>query len=210
MERHDPSAKNWYPQIETLSASPETEFRLTTAWLMGFDNQSEAFHSALVKLVHDNEPIVRRNAALALVRFNDSSGRQELLAVLSPYAVKAPTSGLVSSTLHTGSEVSRGTLLARVLQVDGKVVEVRSPLQGRINEVSKPNGAQVATNDQILTINSDEESVWETLRALALIGTMADLDVVKTYAASTTASQRVQEQAKLTIAAIEEKNKPTS
>jgi len=205
IEGHDSSAKNWYPQIEALSTSPETEFRLTTAWLMGFDGQSEAFHAALLKLVHDDEPIVRRNAALALVRFNDSAGRQELVSVLSPYAVKAPTNGIVSSTLHVGSDVSRGTLLARVQQTDGKVIELRSPLQGRINEVSKPNGAQVTTTDQILTINSDEESVWETLRGLALIGTSADLDLIKPYANSTTASPRVQQQAKLTIAAIENK-----
>ena len=38
IERGDQSAKNWYPQITALSGSPETEFRLTTAWLMGFDN----------------------------------------------------------------------------------------------------------------------------------------------------------------------------
>jgi len=205
IEGHDSSAKYWYPQIEALSTSPETEFRLTTAWLMGFDGQSEAFHAALLKLVHDDEPIVRRNAALALVRFNDSAGRQELVSVLSPYAVKAPTNGIVSSTLHVGSDVSRGTLLARVQQTDGKVIELRSPLQGRINEVSKPNGAQVTTTDQILTINSDEESVWETLRGLALIGTSADLDLIKPYANSTTAAPRVQQQAKLTIAAIENK-----
>src|SRR5437867_4749801 len=36
MERGDQSARNWYPQIEALSGSAETEFRLTTAWVMGF------------------------------------------------------------------------------------------------------------------------------------------------------------------------------
>ncbi len=71
IERGDASAKNWYPQLITLSGNPETEFRLTVAWLMGFDNQSQEFHEALLKLVRDQEPIVRRNAALALVRFDD-------------------------------------------------------------------------------------------------------------------------------------------
>ena len=47
IERGDPSARNWYPQILTLSSSPETEFRLTVAWLMGF----VAFHVA-TGLVH--------------------------------------------------------------------------------------------------------------------------------------------------------------
>src|ERR1044071_7883531 len=77
MERGDAGAKNWYLQLITLSGNPETEFRLTVAWLMGFDNTSQEFHNALLKLVHDQEPIVRRNAALALVRFNDPSGHEE-------------------------------------------------------------------------------------------------------------------------------------
>src|SRR6185295_13441292 len=80
LERGDQSARNWYPQIQSLSENPETEFRLTTAWLMGFDNKSNDFHNALLKLVHDPEPIVRRNAALALVRFNDNTGHDELIA----------------------------------------------------------------------------------------------------------------------------------
>ena len=66
-----PSAKQWYPQVLQLAGSPETEFRLTAAWLMGFDNRSQEFHQKLLKLMRDPEPIVRRNAALALVRFND-------------------------------------------------------------------------------------------------------------------------------------------
>src|SRR5215211_5779688 len=64
MERGDGIAKSWYPQLVALSGNPETEFRLTVAWLMGFDNNSVEFHNALSKLVHDPEPIVRRNAEL--------------------------------------------------------------------------------------------------------------------------------------------------
>ena len=67
IERGDPNAKNWYPQLITLSGNSETEFRLTVAWVMGFDNKSPEFHEALKKLVQDHEPLVRRNAALALV-----------------------------------------------------------------------------------------------------------------------------------------------
>src|SRR5574338_462013 len=75
MERGDATSKTWYPQLITLSNSAEPEFRLTVAWLMGFDNQSPQFHESLLKLLKDQEPLVRRNAALALVRFNDASGR---------------------------------------------------------------------------------------------------------------------------------------
>lgn len=105
IERGDTLAKQWYPQLLTLADNPETEFRLTVAWLMGYDNKSQEFHQALLKLVHDSEPIVRRNAALSLVRFNDVSGRAELVAVLEPYAIKATAGGAVASTLKEGSQI---------------------------------------------------------------------------------------------------------
>jgi len=202
IERGDPSANNWYPQIIVLSGSSETEFRLTTAWLMGFDNHSNEFHSALVKLATDTEPIVRRNAALALVRFNDAAGHDELVAVLKPYAVKSPATGLVSSTLRQGSDVSRGTLLARVQQADGLIAEVRSPLPGKIEAISKANSSQVTTGEEILRLNSDEESVWEALRGLSFIGTNADLETVQAFTSSSSVTERVREQAKLTAKAI--------
>lgn len=203
MESRDPAARNWYPQIQSLGASPETEFRLTVAWLMGFDNQSQEFHHALLRLVRDSEPIVRRNAALALVRFNDNSGRDELMAVLKPYEVKAVATGLVASSLHAGSEISRGALLVRIQQVEGNVTEVRSPLLGKIDQVLRPNGSQVVQGETLLTINSDEGSIWEALRGLAFVGTSDDLSTIQSYANSESASERVREQAKLTSRAIE-------
>ena len=128
IERRDGNVKQWYPQLITLSGNPETEFRLTVAWLMGFDNQSKEFHDALLRLLQDPEPIVRRNAALALVRFEDHSGREELLSVLRPYPLKSPADGVVASSLQDGATIARRALLARIQQTDGKVVEIRSQL----------------------------------------------------------------------------------
>jgi hypothetical protein len=203
MERGDPSATNWYPQLVTLSGNPETEFRLTVAWLMGFDNKAPEFHDALLKLLKDPEPIVRRNAALALVRFEDSSGREELISVLRPYVLKAPADGVVMSSMHEGSTVARRTLVARIEEPDGKAVELRSPLPGRIEKIVKSNGSQVKRDEDLLTINSDEQSVWEALRGLALVGTAEDLPLIRSYAESNDASKRVKEQADLSAKAIE-------
>ena len=204
MERGDPSAKNWYPQVVTLSGNPETEFRLTVAWLMGFDNKAPEFHEALLKLLKDPEPIVRRNAALALVRFDDTSGREELLAMLRPYVVKAPVDGTVANSMNEGATLARRTLLARIEQPDGKVVELRSPLPGRLEKIV-PNGSQVKRDDDLLTINSDEESVWEALRGLALVGITDDLPLIQSYANSNDVSKRVKEQAGVTAQAISHK-----
>jgi len=203
IERGDPSAKDWYPQILTLSSSPETEFRLTVAWLMGFDNRSAEFHNSLLTLVNDHEPIVRRNAALALVRFDDDHGHDVLIEILKPFGVKSNATGVVSSTLRAGSDVSRGTLLGRVDQPDGNVIEIRSPLPGKIEQILKANGVQVNSGDEILALNSDEASVWEGLRGLSFIGKPADLALVQSYADASAVTQRVKEQAKLTANAIQ-------
>ncbi len=207
IERGDPNSRNWYPQLVGLSGSAETEFRLTVAWLMGFDNKSQDFHQTLLKLLQDPEPIVRRNAALALVRFQDASGRAELVSVLKPYTLKTKADGVVASSLHEGSQVGRGSLLARIQEADGKVLELRSPLPGRINEIMKASGVPVAKGEELLSLNSDEGSVWEALRGLSLVGAVEDLEIVQSYASSEDVSTRVREQADLTAKAIQSRRK---
>jgi hypothetical protein len=203
IERGDPSSKQWYPQIVKLAGSPETEFRLTIAWLMGADNKSEEFHNALKQLLADAEPIVRRNAALALVRFNDSSGRAELLAMLQPFIVTAPATGLVQSSLANGAQISRGSLLGRIQQPGGEVVEMRSPLLGQVDRLLVASGSGISKGDGVLTIKSDEQSVWEALRGLSVIGQNEDLPWVERYVnGSETASDRIKQQAAQTANAI--------
>src|SRR5207302_7211390 len=90
IESGDQSAKKFYPQIVADSKSSVPEVRKTAAWVMGQDNKSEEFHGALVQLLNDDEPLVRRNAALQLVRFGDASGRPELRAMLQTFAAKSP------------------------------------------------------------------------------------------------------------------------
>jgi hypothetical protein len=203
IEKGDQTARQWYPQVINLSGNTETEFRLTVAWLMGFDNKSEEFHQTLLKLVNDPEPIVRRNAALALVRFNDPSGRSELVATLLPYELKASTEGTVASTLKEGSQLARGTLLGRITQPDQRTMEVRSPLPGKVEKLVAPSGSTVSPGAVLLTINSDEGSVWEALRGLALVGSVSDVPTVERYVQGVSpVSERIKEQAALTAKAI--------
>lgn len=202
IERGDTTSKNWYPQLIALSNSSEPEFRLTVAWLMGFDNKSEPFHESLLRMLKDQEPLVRRNAALALVRFNDGSGREEILSILKPYPVRAPVNGVIASSLREGATVARSALLARIELPDGTVVQIRSPLPGKIQKLTKSNGAQVSEGDEILTLNADENSIWEALRGLSFVGEAEDVPVVESYADSTQVSTRIYDQANLTLKSI--------
>jgi HEAT repeats len=203
IERGDQNAKQWYPQIVALAGSPETEYRLTVAWLMGADNTATEFHEVLKNLLQDGEPLVRRNAALALVRFNDPSGRAELAAMLQPQTINAPASGTLQSTLAIGAQVSRGTLLARIQQTNNQIVEMRSPLLGKVARIVVTNGARVSQGDPVLAITADELSIWEALRGLAVVGQQADLSLVERYAGGAEAvSERIKQQATFTANAI--------
>ena len=203
IERGDKNAKQWYPQIITLAASSETEYRLTVAWLMGADNTAPEFHYSLKKLLADSEPIVRRNAALALVRFSDASGRAELLAMLQPFTVNAPATGMLQSSLSAGAQISRGALLGRIQQADNEVTELRSPLIGKVDRLLAANGSGLAKGDAVLTMKSDEQGVWEALRGLAVVGQAEDLAVIQRYASGAEpVSDRLKQQAALTASAI--------
>lgn len=208
VERGDPNAKQWYPQVLALASHPETEFRLTVAWLMGFDSKSEEFHQSLLKLLRDPEPIVRRNASLALVRFTDPSGRPELVSMLSPYVLRATEAGEMASTLKEGASLARGTLLARITKPDKRTVEVRSPLPGKLERIVAPIGTKVEPGTPIITINSDEDSLWEALRGLALIGEPEDIPAIESYAnGSVASSDRIKQQAVLATKAIQSRAK---
>ena len=204
IERGDKTAKQWYPQIVALSSNPETEYRLTVAWLMGADITSEEFHNALRKLLTDSEAIVRQNAALALVRFNDPSGHAELITILEPFTVNAPATGLLVSTLSSDAQVSRGTLLARIQEPNKEVATVRSPFPGTVDRILVANGSTVSKGDPVLTIKSDEQSIWEALRALSIVGEKDDLPIVERYlTGSNSVSDRIKEQAALTAKSIQ-------
>lgn len=203
IERRDMTAAQWYPQIVALADNSETEFRLTTAWVMGSDNTSEEFHSALKKLLTDQQPIVRRNAALALVRFNDGSSRSELIAILNLFTVNAPVNGTLESSLLKAASVSRGTLLARIREPNNEVAAMRSPLSGTIDSIMVAPGSALTAGQAVLTIKSDEQSLWEALRAFAVVGTPEELQLIENYASgAATNSERLKQQAALTANAI--------
>jgi len=182
IERHDPQTKKFYPQIIALSKNSIAEIRKETAWVMGQDNSSEDFHQALLPLLSDNEPLVRRNAALQLVRFGDSSGRPELRAMLEPFEVKSPLSGTIVSLLSQGSKVRAGGLLARIRDASGTVQEFRSPMDGAIEKVSIKEVDPVTTGQPVLSLTPDRATVSDALQALAYVGTNDDLPIIEAYA----------------------------
>jgi hypothetical protein len=201
IERGDPTAKNFYAQIAALTKSPTAEIRKTAAWVMGQDNKSVEFHQALLALLTDSEPLVRRNAALQLVRFGDASGRPELRAMLQPFETKSAVAGAVVSVLSQGSKISAGGLLARIRDASNAVQEFRSPLDGSIGTVSVKEGETVGAGQTIAWLIPDRATINGALQALAYVGTKDDLPLVESCAQAD-ASVETSRQAALTAKAI--------
>lgn len=199
MERNDPSARKFYPQIVGAAKSSVPEVRKTAAWVMGQDNKSEEFHRALADLLKDPEPLVRRNAALQLIRFGDASGRPELRAMLQPFEVKSPLAGTIVSLLTQGTVMKAGGLLARIRDASSNVQEFRSPVDGTISRLILKEGDPVANGQAVAYINPDRLTILDALRGLAYIGTAEDLGLVesiKQLDASTEVSQQSAQTAK--------------
>jgi HEAT repeat protein len=203
MAKGDASARRWYPQLIALTSNPLSELRKTAAYLMGYDNSSEEFHGALLRLLADAQPSVRRQAALSLVKFRDGRALPEVRAMLLDYGVTAPFAGTMESVLSEGSVVREGTLMARITQAGSGSQEVRSPLPGKVASVAVGEGAKVSVGDTLFRISPDSQFVWEALRALYLVGEREDLPAVERYASGAEpVSDQIKQQAAQTAKAI--------
>ena len=184
--------------VELVSSS-SIELRQTAAWIMGQDHTYEPFHAALLRLLTDTAPMVRRNAALSLTNFGDAAGRTELVAMLHSYSITTPAAGKVRYRLKSGEYVNPGTLVGRVGET-----EIRSPLPGEVLTLSRRDGATVAAGDVLAELSPDKEHAWEALRALLRVGQKQDLEDVQRYARGVAGMpDRVRQQAALTVQEIQ-------
>jgi hypothetical protein len=166
----------WYPKVLEQASRPSLELRQTAAWIMGQDSHYPPFHEALLHLIHDPQPMVRRNAALALAAFHDPAGRPELIAMLRPYTIAAPESGVLRYRLKLGDYVNPGTLVAHI-----GATEVRSSIPGEVRDLEQREGATVHPGDALADLGADKNHVWEALRALVLVGEPPDLDDIQRF-----------------------------
>jgi biotin carboxyl carrier protein len=183
--RHDASVTRWYPDVVRLASSPVEEVRNTDAWVMGQDVSSKdaasaGFHGALVKMLNDPALTVRGNAALSLVRFGDATGRPQLVALLQPAKVTAPRPGKITASSAVGTPIHQGGIIAKI-ESGEQITEVRSPISGRLRELSVKAGQTVAAGDEIGTLDPGTDQVWEALRALYLVGQPEDIPAIRPY-----------------------------
>jgi len=188
----------WYPNILAQSSSSSVEIRQTAAWIMGQAHTYPPFQEALARLLHDPEPMVRRNAALSLAAFGDSRARGELQAMLRPFTITAPASGAVKYRIKAGDYVNPGTLVARIAEA-----EIRAPVPGEVRALDRGGDAMVNAGDPLVTLSADKNHVWEALRGLYVVGQSEDLEDVERYLRPANGMpETVSRQATLTAQAI--------
>ncbi len=205
MARQDRSVAQWYPRVRQLATYPVEEIRNTDAWVMGQDTSAGDFHNALLSMLNDSSPMVRGNAALSLVRFGDDSGRPQIIALLQPAKVLAPASGTVTDASSPGTAIRQGGIVAKLRSGD-RTLELRSPISGRLRTLAAPVGRAVEAGSTFATIEPSADQAWEALRALYIVGRPEDLSAVTPYErASPDVPDHVRQQARATVAAIQER-----
>jgi hypothetical protein len=197
------SARQFYPQVVQIAQTGQDELRLTAAWVMGQDNSVSDFHQELLHLVQDPNPMVRRNAALSLVRFGDAAGRAEIRSMLRPSSITAPVAGALDERLHPGDAINSGTLVGRIDTAGRSRAELRSQISGTIDRWIVPDKTAVSAGQPVLLVNPSNDEIWESLRALYLIGEARDLPAVEEFARGAGGvPATVRQQAELTANAI--------
>lgn len=202
IEQGDVTVTQWYQNVGQLSEHPVGQVRVTSAWVMGQDPTSELFHGTLLQMLHDDELLVRRNAALSLVRFGDISGLDELRAMLLPYTVRAPQEGLVHYLVKEGDWVDPGSTLVQLVR-ENETYEVDAVLSAGVQVRLMSEGTEVEAGRALLTLSPDPGHVWESLRALSLVGGADELRLVNSIAQNPKFNSEVRRQAILTRDAIE-------
>jgi biotin carboxyl carrier protein len=200
--RGDKSVARWYTDVTHQANSAVPQVRETAAWVMGQDNTSSQFHQTLLGMLDDSEPLVRMNAALSLVRFHDAAGHAVIVKMLAGEPLFAPQEGKLKRLLNVGQPVATDTVVARI-QTDKNDIEVPAGAPGSLAQWRAADGATVSSGQPIAVLAPSSQMAWEALRALYLVGTPDDLNVIAPYARGVPAMpSQVAEQARLTMKAI--------
>ena len=202
----DPEARRWYARVMELAGHDQPEIRNLSAWLMGQDAASEDFRQRLAGLLEDSNPLVRRNAALSLVRFGDDRGRTEFRSMLLPWVVKSPQAGGLTLLVESGDEIKSGSPVAEIGQ--GEVsLAVQAPVSGTAENLAE-DGQKVDAGDELMVLLPDPMHLWEALRALYLVGTKEDLELLEPYLGAGEENESIRSQAHLTREAILKRENP--
>jgi len=200
-----PGMDRWADELVRVSAHADRSVRIAAAWAMQHGTPRDAFLARLTEMAaEDPAPLVRRNAATSLAALGDPAGRPVLAEMLSDHVVSAPLAGRAEPAVTVDLPVQEGMLLARIDLGDGRTAEVRAELPGRVTELLVEDEAEVAKGAPLVRVAPSTEHVRNAVIALVMVGTEADLDLLRPWADPRSgAPDDVSRAATAAIAAIE-------
>ncbi|MCZ2150298.1 MAG: HEAT repeat domain-containing protein [Bryobacterales bacterium] len=164
VSRNDQTMRRYYPRILALAKHPDTDIRRSVAWFMGEDPADSSFHQALLSMLRDPAPMVRRRAALSLANFHDPAAREELTRMLAPFAVTAEAPGQVEFRIQPRDITKPFTVVARIAGA-----ELLAGIPGAVSRHLAADGAAVQKGQAVIEIIPDPAHVREARRALTLL-----------------------------------------
>lgn len=174
----------WARLLVDASRRAEDPVRIAAAWAMGYDAGREEFVARLREMVErDDSVLVTRNAACALAKSGDAGSRAVLRSMLGPFTVETAESGVVSGLVAVGMPVRENVPVARLRRDDGSDADVLAPVPGRVLSRAVADGARVARGDAIVVLGPDGRHALNASAALALVGTVQDVELLNLAAA---------------------------
>jgi hypothetical protein len=204
MARHDRSVNIWYPDLIRLTGHDSPDVRAMDATVMSTDVSRESFHQALLPMLHDTSGRVRFRAALALAQFGDASGHDYLVAALHPWPVPAPEAGRIREIVHSGAQVRRSAVLARLDSRD-RTIAVLAPESGRVTSVAFSAGQAVPEGAELMQVDPGADVIADVMAALQHVGGSQDIPLATAIQARTSLPERVRQQAALAVRSIQQR-----
>jgi hypothetical protein len=176
-----PDRERFRPLVTSLVDHPLMEVRRQVAWVMGRE-PADAYREALVRLLADEDPGVRVNAACSLSNFNDPRARPSLLAALEPLPVLAPATGKFKLSLTKDAPASLGTALGHIEPLEGDRVDIRPPLNGFVADLPLGREGDVVEGQLLVLLAPDPKLVHNVVVALRFVGKEEDREILRPYA----------------------------
>lgn len=196
IDKGDGPTKPYHPAITALADHENWQVRNTVAWVMGWDHDGEGFHDALLSLLRDPILVVRQNAALALVNFDDDTGKAIILAMLKSTPVISPSDGAARDLVPIDAPVRADLVIGHIDRENDRSIDLKAPISGRIGRHFIQDGETVTKGEPVIEIMPGEAQIAQALQALAFIGDASDLAAIAEAKNANTATPAIMAQAK--------------
>lgn len=181
IENNDEGHRSFFPAILALESHKTLQIRATVAWVMGRAKEHKPFTAALLRMVQDDEVLVRQNAALALAKLKRTEGRDIIIGMLLPSVVRASHDGEVTQLVRADEPIRAGMRVARIKGSDGTETDLHSPIDGKIKRADVALDEQVVSGDSIILVQPTNAQFYQALRGLMVVGEQGDLEAINQF-----------------------------